>query len=279
MGGASFYVDRWLTAIVLVVVGLALAVGAPSRAFAQEAELVLSKSGPASAAANTNVTYSLNLLSGGPDAATDVTVSDPLPSGMNFVSLASPAGWTCTTPAVGTNGTVSCTNPSLAAGSNVSFSLTMAIPNGTPAGTVFTNVATVSSTTFDPTDENNSSTAVTIVSGGTSADLIASKTAPGTVQAGQNLTYSILTGNAGPNDATSVSVSDGLPGNLAFVSLVSPAGWTCTTPAVGTTGPITCTRPSFAAGATANFTLVTNVPLRHPGRNGVHQHRHHLLGD
>ena len=115
MGGASFYVDRWLTAIVLVVVGLALAVGAPSRAFAQEAELVLSKSGPASAAANTNVTYSLNLLSGGPDAATDVTVSDPLPPGMNFVSLASPAGWTCTTPAVGTNGTVSCTNPSLAA--------------------------------------------------------------------------------------------------------------------------------------------------------------------
>jgi hypothetical protein len=40
---------------------------------------------------------------------------------MTFVSLASPAGWTCTTPAVGTNGTVSCTNPSLAAGSNVSF--------------------------------------------------------------------------------------------------------------------------------------------------------------
>ena len=88
MGGASFHVNRWLTAIVPVVVGLALAVGAPSRAFAQEAELVLSKSGPASAAANTNVTYSLNLLSGGPDAATDVTVSDPLPSGMNFVSLA-----------------------------------------------------------------------------------------------------------------------------------------------------------------------------------------------
>ena len=264
MGGASFYVNRWLTAIVPAAVGLALVAGAPSRAFAQEAELVLSKSGPASAAANTNVTYSLNLLSGGPDDATDVTVSDPLPLGMNFVSLASPAGWNCATPAVGTNGTVSCTRPLLAAGSNVSFSLTAAIPNGTPPGTVFTNIATVSSTTFDPTDENNSGIAVTIVSGGASADLIASKTAPGTVQAGQNLTYSISTGNAGPNDATSVSVSDGLPGNLTFVSLVSPAGWTCATPAVGTTGPVTCTRPTFAAGATANFTLVTNVPSATP---------------
>jgi uncharacterized repeat protein (TIGR01451 family) len=51
----------------------------PLEGICQEAELVLSKSGPASAAANTNVTYSLNLLSGGPDDATDVTVSDPIP--------------------------------------------------------------------------------------------------------------------------------------------------------------------------------------------------------
>lgn len=264
MGGASFQVSRWFAAILTAALGAVLLLGSSSASLAQEAELVISKSGPATAAANTNVAYSLNVLNGGPDAATDVTVSDPIPPGMNFVSITAPAGWTCTTPAVGTNGTVTCGNPLLAAGSNIGFSLTVAIPTGTPPGTVFTNVATVSTTTFDPTDENNSSTAVTVVTGGTSADLLVSKTAPGTVQAGQNLTYSIAAGNAGPNDATSVSLSDGLPGDLTFVSLVAPAGWTCTTPAVGTNGPVTCGRPTLAAGATANFTLVTNVPAGTP---------------
>lgn len=264
MGGASLHGKRWLTAILPALLGAAVLFGSPAQSLAQEAELVISKSGPASAAANTNVTYSLNVLSGGPDDATDVTMSDPIPPGMNFVSLTSPAGWTCTTPAVGTNGTVSCTNPLLAAGSNVGFSLTVAIPTGTAPGTVFTNVASVSTTTFDPTDENNSSPAVTIVSGGVNADLFASKTAPGTVQAGQNLTYSISTGNAGPDAATSVSMSDGLAGNLTFVSLTAPAGWSCTTPAVGTTGPVNCTIPTLAAGAIANFTLVTNVPAGTP---------------
>ena len=79
--------------------------GTPA-AWAQEADLSLSKSAPASAAANTDITYTLTTLNVGPDDATGASVTDPLPAGLTFVSLSSPGGWSCITPAVGSGGTV-----------------------------------------------------------------------------------------------------------------------------------------------------------------------------
>ncbi len=241
---------------------------AATAAFAQDpdpplppsADLAVTKTGPASATASSNVTYTINVLNLGPENAVAASLSDPIPAGMTFVSLGAPAGWTCTTPAVGSGGTVSCTNPLFAAGSNVGFSVTFAIPPGTPPGTFFTNIATVSSQTFDVNDENNSATATTLVSGATSADLFATKTGPAVISPGQNIVYTIPTGNTGPDPATGVSLSDTLPGNTTFVSLASAAGWTCTTPAVGSGGTVTCTIPTLATGASGTFTLTVNVP-------------------
>ena len=51
----------------------------------------------------------------------------PEVTGTTFVSLAAPAGWTCTAPAVGASGTVSCTIPTLAVG-NASFTLVVHVP-------------------------------------------------------------------------------------------------------------------------------------------------------
>ena len=63
---------------------------------------------------------------------------------------------------VGTNGLIQCTNPSLAVGSTV-FTLTGHIPPGTPGGTNYHNVATVTSDTSDPESANNQSSANTEV--------------------------------------------------------------------------------------------------------------------
>ena len=173
MGGRTY---RAASRIALAVTAVwACLIGFASHASAQTADLVVTKSGPASAAAGTNVSFAINVLNTGPDDAASATLDDPIPPGMTFVSLTSPAGWTCTTPAVGSGGTANCVNPLFAAGGSANFSLTVAIPGGTPPGTVFTNVATVSTVSFDPTDENNASTAVTIVSGGASADVGISK--------------------------------------------------------------------------------------------------------
>jgi uncharacterized repeat protein (TIGR01451 family) len=153
--------------------------GAPA-AWAQEADLSMSKSAPGSAAANTDITYTLTASNLGPDDAVTVTVTDPLPAGLTFVSHVAPAGWICGTPAPGSGGTVTCTTASLLAGGSAVITLVAHIPPATPPGTFFTNVATITSPT-DPNSENDTGVATTLVSGGTSADLSISKSGPATV--------------------------------------------------------------------------------------------------
>src|SRR5947207_9711720 len=81
---------------------------------------------------------------------------------------------------------------------------------------------------------------------------------------GGTLTYTIGVSNAGPNTAASVAMSDVLPALTTFQSITTPAGWTCTTPAAGSTGTVNCTTASMASGATATFTLVVQVSRTTP---------------
>jgi uncharacterized repeat protein (TIGR01451 family) len=111
--------------------------------------------------ANTNVTYTITVFNGGPDAALNASLNDPLPGNLTFVSLSSPGGWSCTTPAVGAGGTVSCTNPSLPVTTGQTFTLVAHVPTGTQPGTDYPNEATVSTTSLDANSENNESTATT----------------------------------------------------------------------------------------------------------------------
>src|SRR5450755_5044185 len=106
-------------------------------AAAQSADVGVTKLGADLAPANTDVAYTLTVTNGGPDPAANFTLTDPIPAGMTFVSLASPAGFACVTPAAGANGTVSCSIATLAP-SQVVFTLTVHIPAGTPGGTSFT---------------------------------------------------------------------------------------------------------------------------------------------
>jgi uncharacterized repeat protein (TIGR01451 family) len=249
-----------ITALSAALAGAFLLAGGTWGASAQEADLAITKFGPATAPANSNVVYTLNIVNNGLDDAASVTLTDPIPAGMTFVSLSAPAGWSCATPAVGSGGTVTCTTPSFTAGNNVNFTLTVFIPPAAAPGTFFTNIASVTSATFDPNDENNSSTAVTQVAGGTSADLSVSKSGPATVFPGQNIVYLISVLNGGPDAADTVQLSDPLPAGTTFVSLSLPAGWTCTTPAVGAGGTVNCSIASLANGAGGSFTLTVNVP-------------------
>jgi uncharacterized repeat protein (TIGR01451 family) len=224
------------------------------------ADLSMSKAGPANAAAGTDVTYTLTASNNGPDAATSVQVTDSLPAGLTFVSLAAPSGWSCSTPAPGSGGLVTCTKASVASGVQAVFTLTAHIPSGATPGITYTNTATISSTTSDPAPENDTASAGTVVSGGISADLSMSKSAPDFVTPNANITYTLTAANAGPDAAAAVQMTDTLPGNLTFVSLSSPAGWSCSTPAVGSGGTVSCANSSFASGAQGVFTLTAKVP-------------------
>jgi uncharacterized repeat protein (TIGR01451 family) len=113
--------------------------------------------------AGTNLTYTVTVSNAGPSAAATTSWSDTLPAGTTFVSLNTVALWSCTTPAVGANGTVACSKASLASAGSAAFSLVVAVAPATPAGTVLTNTVTVSSATSDPTPGNNSATTTTTV--------------------------------------------------------------------------------------------------------------------
>ncbi|MEO8276651.1 MAG: hypothetical protein ABI639_10540, partial [Thermoanaerobaculia bacterium] len=212
--------------------------------------------------AGSDLTYTITVGNAGPSLAASATLVDALPAGTAFVALTPAGGWSCTTPAIGGTGAINCTNSALATGASV-FTLTVAVPATTISGTVLSNTATVGSSTNDPGPGNESATATTTVS--TSADLSLAKVdTPDPVTAGNDLTYTITVGNAGPSAATNAALSDPLPAGTTFVSLASPGGWSCTAPAVGSAGIVNCSATTFTPGS-AVFTLVVHIPVATAG--------------
>ncbi|HKO97004.1 MAG TPA: Ig-like domain-containing protein [Pyrinomonadaceae bacterium] len=241
-----------LTALVLVICSLTVV--------AQESDLGVSKFGPDSGEAGVNVTYTITFVNGGPDVAPSAVLTDDIPAGLEFVSLSSPPEFTCTTPAVGSGGTISCNATSLTAGVSLEFTLVLHVPAETPPGTTFTNTATASGDVFDPNDENNSGSWAFTTSGPL-ADMQVIKSGPSTTGPDSDVPFVITMTNNGPTAATNASFSDNLPTGMTFVSFTQTEGptATCMTPAVGDGGLITCSIATLGNGASASFALTVHV--------------------
>jgi uncharacterized repeat protein (TIGR01451 family) len=254
----------------LVFVIASVAHSAPARRIrpagaATTADLAVFKNAPPNATAGSDVPFDVTVSNFGPDDATTVSLTDPLPPGMTFVSATQNSGpaFSCSTPSAGVNGTITCTIALFTAGSSANFTFVANIPPATPDGTTFTNIASVSTTTFDPNDENDSSTGTTTIPSA-QADVSVLKTGPASAMADTDVSYSITVTNAGPAAAASVSLTDKLPGTMTFASLVQNSGppFNCAPlPSVGAGGIVTCTINPLASGATATFTLTGHIPM------------------
>jgi uncharacterized repeat protein (TIGR01451 family) len=108
------------------------------------------------------ILYPITATNAGPDSASDVSLTAMLPIGLDFGAMAAPAGWSCTTPALGTPGTVTCTAPSFAAGV-ADFGLTAKAYPGITTDTTLSLPTTVSSATGDADETELSSTILTHV--------------------------------------------------------------------------------------------------------------------
>ena len=108
----------------------------------------------------TNLTYSLTVTNNGPDTATSTVVSDATPVGTTFVGFTTSVG-TCTAPAVGATGTLSCNVGNPAKGATMT--VTMTVKDTAAAGSTLTDTGKASSTTPDPNTNNNSVTVKTSV--------------------------------------------------------------------------------------------------------------------
>jgi uncharacterized repeat protein (TIGR01451 family) len=224
---------------------------------------------PVPVAAAANVTYTQVLTNSGPSTATSVTVTDTLPANTTVSSLTGPGGtWICTA-ATGT-----CTDASFAPGT-ATFNYVVTVNAGTAAGTAINSTATVTAATTDPNLANNSATATDVVAATGQADLsMANTPSVSTTAPGSNVTYTQVITNLGPaaTTAATATLTENVPANMNFQSITHPAGWTCTTPAVGGTGTIACTAgagTSIALNGTASFSLVMQVNASAPSGTNI----------
>ena len=164
-----------------------------------------------------NIIFTIGVQNAGPDTATNVSVTDLLPQGLNFVSSSQPADYNPTT-GVWTVGSV-------APGATQTLSITA---NATSLNTT-TNTAQVrTSDQPDPDSSPNNGVgteddqeSVTITPG--SANVSLTKTVNNSSPSvGEQVTFQIIVSNAGPNTATGVQVRDQLPTGLNFVSASTP---------------------------------------------------------
>ena len=148
--------------VALAVLGLVLLAAVPA-AGDPGADLSVTKSdSPDPVVASANITYDIVVSNAGPDAATDVTLSDTIPVATTFMSLTAPGDWMCTTPDVGGTGQLSCDIASFDASGSAAFALVVRVDDGTADGTVISNTATVSSAD-DPDPLNDAASTETTV--------------------------------------------------------------------------------------------------------------------
>jgi uncharacterized repeat protein (TIGR01451 family) len=152
-----------------------------------------------------NITYSIVVQNNGPAPATGVTVNDPTPTGLAFLSV---TGSTCTS--------FPCSIGTLNPGQSVTLTSMYNVPPSYSGGAIV-NTASVSEVENDPNIADNQSTTTTNV--GAAADVAITKNGPPAVSLGQNITYTIGVSNFGPAGATGVTVSDTTPAGLTPVSV------------------------------------------------------------
>jgi uncharacterized repeat protein (TIGR01451 family) len=124
------------------------------------ADMAVTSTAPATTVSGGTITYQISAKNNGPDTASTVAVSDAIPAGTTFNRINVNAG-SCTTPAVGGTGMVTCKISTVSSGSHVAMTLVLNVT--AESGSVINDTASVSSATFDPVTTNNSVTLTTSV--------------------------------------------------------------------------------------------------------------------
>jgi uncharacterized repeat protein (TIGR01451 family) len=210
------------------------------------------------------ITYIVTASDNGPDDATGVIVTDPLPAGLTFVSDTASEGSYNPATGVWAIGVMAV---------NTSQTLLIEATVVSPASQ--TNTARISGDQFDTNLSNNSAS---VTESPQQADVSVTKQVNLTTPIfGTPVTYTLFVHNNGPGTATGVVASDTLPAGLVFIAATAsqgsfdpgsgqwsigtlPAGATATlqiTGLVATVGPITNT--ASVAALEADPDLANNV--------------------
>jgi uncharacterized repeat protein (TIGR01451 family) len=200
------------------------------------------------AAIGSPFSYTIDVENKGPHTATDVVVTDPVPSDFSG-AVASGAGWSCAGDPV-----IRCTRASLAVGPAPAITVT-GTPTPALAGESFVNTATVGS--FEADLQPNDNTHSAGVVGGSAADLLLDKSvnATGAVGPGTGVIFTISVTNNGPSAAADVEIEDTFPANLIPQSLGGANAADCQRAGQ----QVDCAFGTLAVGETRTFTVTATV--------------------
>ncbi len=228
--------------------------------FTPSIDVEITKSGTATIDAGGNITYTLTVTNNSPIAATNIVVTDDLPSGVTFIpngtnGSASSASWTQqSNPSAELTATIA----SLAASGTQTLTVVVSTnPAATP--TTLTNTASVTSDGIDTDTSNNTDDAATTVTRNAVLTLTKSDGTRTTVSPGDQFTYTLTVTNTGVSTANNVTLVDLLPLGYSFVSFGSGSQGSPVSTDVSGRDQISAGVTSLAVGATMVVEVVVSV--------------------
>ena len=153
------------------------------------------------------ISYEIVVTNGGPDAADNVVLSDPLPPHTTFVSANPTANFDGTTVTINF-GTIQPFE-------SAALTLVLKVDDDTQPGTTITNVANATSSSADNDLSNNQASISTPIVA-PSAELTVVKTGPVSADVGGTIDYTVQVVNLGTLDAANVVVTDAIPAHTTF---------------------------------------------------------------
>jgi uncharacterized repeat protein (TIGR01451 family) len=196
------------------------------------------------------VTYTISFTNNGPNAASNVVLSDVLPAGATNVSVVQASG-NDSFSINQSGGTFTATATSVPSGNTDTFTLTVTAPQTLSNGAAFNDSTSVTSNNPDPNTANNSATATsTIVNNNSLATLSVSVSGPTSGNEGGTFKYQITVQNTGSIAATSVVLTDTLASLLNYKSATTTVGTFSYS-----SGVVTFTIGTINAGSTVTATV------------------------
>ncbi|HEU4328684.1 MAG TPA: SdrD B-like domain-containing protein [Roseiflexaceae bacterium] len=210
----------------------------------RQTNVYVQKLGPPTAERGSLLTYTLIYGNTGPDAASDVVVSDRLPVGLTFVS---------STPAPSTSSPTGATWElgTLTVGEQGEITVVAQVAPDAPASV--TNVARIQTSSNQSDTEDDRATVTTQIP---RPDLAIAKTGPASAAVGSQITYTLAYTNVGTLTQGG-TVQDVLPVGLTFVS-ASPA------PSQVAGQTLSWSVPPLAPGASGTIQVVAQVSVSAP---------------
>jgi len=233
--------DRYFPGVVTTAIKLF----APD--FSTSSKSVVNLSGRTPALPGDEIEYILEYPNTGQDAATNVTVSDELPSGTTFVS-ASPSYGSCSP----SGSTVRCDVGTIPVAGTWRATVRARV-EPQASGTTLTNAALLDYTAQTLGQPFTYRVAPASIPVGAVADLSLTKTStPDPGLAGGQVTSTLTVRNSGPSPATNTVVTDRLPPGVTLVS---------TTPACSAAAEtLTCPLGTLPTGASRTVTVTVAIP-------------------